>query len=40
MRSQLEMQWDARGVMPKRTGAAALAAVSLLLIALPGAAAE
>ena len=40
MHSQLQQQWDARGAMPKRIGAAALAAVSLLVIALPGAAAE
>jgi periplasmic glucans biosynthesis protein len=40
MHSQLQQQWDARGAMPKRIGAAALAAVSLLVNALPGAAAE
>ena len=40
MYTWLRRQWDARGAMPKRIGAAALAAVSLLVIALPGAAAE
>ena len=38
--SQHRQRWRALGAMPKRIGAAALAAMSLLVIALPGASAE
>ena len=40
MHLQLQQQWGAPGAMPKKIGAAALAAVSLLVIAQPSAAAE